>query len=148
MSYLYLIRDAYNGRIVNYNYSNIFDNNLVLKTTEDALNVNDCSNLIIHSDHGSQFTSFEFKDMLKIYNVKHSMSRNGKPQDNQKIEQLMAQIKREIIPKRFKHLKTYNEMEIIIKKCIYQYNYLHILSNKKTRCIYLVNCETLFLSSH
>lgn len=148
MSYLYLIRDAYNGRIVNYNYSNVFDNNLVLKTTEDAINVNNSTNLIIHSDHGSQFTSFEFKEMLKIYNIKHSMSRNGKPEDNQKIEQLMAQVKREIIPKKTKQLKSYTEMKNNIKKWVYQYNYLHILGNKKTRCEYLVNCESLFLSSH
>ncbi len=114
MTYLYIIRDAFNGRIVNYNYSLKFDTQLVLQTTRNSLQNNSINNLVIHSDHGSQFTCFEFKELLSEYNVKHSMSRSGKPQDNQKVEQLMAQIKREISPKRKKQLKTYEEMNIII----------------------------------
>lgn len=148
MSYLYVIRDAYNGRIVNYNYSKQFNYKLVMDTTEDAINLNDTSELIIHSDHGAQFTSFEFKELLNVYNIKHSISRNGMPQDNQKIEQLMAQIKREIIPRRKREIKSFEEMKEIINKWVYQYNYVHQLNNKKTRCEYLVNCESLFLSSH
>jgi putative transposase len=38
--------------------------------------------LMIHSDRGSQYTSYDFRKMLVAYRMTHSMSRRGNCWDN------------------------------------------------------------------
>jgi len=52
-------------------------------------------NLIFHSDLGSQYTSEEFEQMIKSYNITHSFSHKGSPYDNACIESFHAILKKE-----------------------------------------------------
>ena len=40
------------------------------------------SRVIVHSDQGSQFTSYEWQSFLKTHNLEASMSRRGNCYDN------------------------------------------------------------------
>lgn len=51
--------------------------------------------LVFHSDQGSQYTSFSFKNLLKDSGVIQSFSRRGKPTDNAIIESFNSSFKRE-----------------------------------------------------
>ena len=51
--------------------------------------------LVFHSDQGSQYTSYTFKNLLRENDVRQSFSRKGKPTDNGEIESFNSSFKRE-----------------------------------------------------
>ena len=53
--------------------------------------------LILHSDQGSQFTSWEFTQFCKTYSVTQSMSKAGCPYDNAPMERFYNTLKNELI---------------------------------------------------
>ncbi len=78
---------------------------------------------MIHSDQGSQYRSYAFKDLLEKFSITHSMSKPGTPADNAVIESFHKTIKRElVIPN--KH-KSRAEMKVLI------YEYMDYYINKR-----------------
>lgn len=63
---------------------------------------------IFHSDRGSQYTSHDFMETLKFYNVQQSFSRVGMPGDNAWAESFFATLKKECI--HFKHFATRDQL--------------------------------------
>jgi putative transposase len=59
---------------------------------------------IFHSDRGSQYTSKDFMETLKLYGIKQSFSRVGMPGDNAWAESFFATLKKECI--HFRHFAT------------------------------------------
>jgi len=55
------------------------------------------SNLILHSDQGSQFASYEFRDFCKENKIVQSMSKAGCPYDNAPMERFYNTYKNELI---------------------------------------------------
>jgi len=53
--------------------------------------------VVIHSDQGSQFTSYEWRSFLKDHNLEASMSRRGNCYDNAVAESFFASLKTERI---------------------------------------------------
>ena len=69
---------------------------LVMKTFRNAFEQrNPSSNLLFHSDLGVQYTSFEFRKLLRESNVKQSFSKPGCPYDNAVSEGFFSIMKRE-----------------------------------------------------
>lgn len=64
------------------------------------------SRVIVHSDQGSQFTSYEWQSFLKLHNLEASMSRRGNCYDNAVAESFFQLLKRERIRR-----KTYATRE-------------------------------------
>ncbi len=61
-AYLSTIIDLYDRKVVAYKISKHNDNKLVMDTLNEAINKRkDVSGLIIHSDQGFQYTSYEYK---------------------------------------------------------------------------------------
>ncbi|XMB87285.1 hypothetical protein RJG79_05650 [Mycoplasmatota bacterium WC44] len=64
-----------------------YDNELVIDTLkEDIDKQKDVSRLIIHSDHGIQYTSSIYKVICETQGINSSVSHKGCPQDNTPIE--------------------------------------------------------------
>ena len=53
--------------------------------------------LIHHSDRGKQYASYEYRDLLKRYGIRSSMSRSGNCYDNAYIESFWSTLKRELV---------------------------------------------------
>ena len=53
--------------------------------------------MILHSDHGSQYTSRLFRDFLKAQDARQSMGRTGSCFDNARMESFFATLKKELI---------------------------------------------------
>ena len=53
--------------------------------------------MIVHSDHGSQYTSKLFRDCLKAEGARQSMGRTGSCYDNARMESFFATLKKELI---------------------------------------------------
>ena len=81
--YLSTILDLYDRKVVAYQISKFNDLNIVLNTLNEAIaKRKDVSGLILHSDQGYQYTSYEYKAVCSSNNIQISMSRKGTPIDD------------------------------------------------------------------
>ena len=82
-AYLSTIIDLYDRKVVAYKISKHNDNKLVMDTLNDALSKRkDVSGLILHSDQGFQYTSYEYKAICESNGITISMARKGTPIDD------------------------------------------------------------------
>jgi len=58
------------------------------------------SKVIVHSDQGSQYSSYDWQDFLKVRNFEASMSRRGNCHDNAVAESFFQLLKRERIKRK------------------------------------------------
>lgn len=56
--------------------------------------------VMVHSDQGSQFSSYHWRDFLKAHNLEQSMRRRGNCHDNAVAENFFQLLKRERIRRR------------------------------------------------
>ena len=97
-AYLSTIIDLYDRHVVTYKISKTNDNNLVMDTLNDAINKEkDVHGLIIHSDQGFRYTSYEYKAICESNGIQISMSRKGTPIDDSPIESWHALLKKETL---------------------------------------------------
>lgn len=116
--YLSSILDLHTKKIISWNLSLNMTNELVLKTLNRAIIKYKPSNLIVHTDLGSQYTSNEFESRLKELKIKHSFSHKGCPYDNAGIESFHATLKKEdVYPQKDKY-KDFKSARIQLFKYI------------------------------
>ena len=97
-AYLSTIIDLYDRRVVAYKISKHNDNKLVMDTLNEAKKKEkDVHGLIIHSDQGFQYTSYEYKAICESNGIQISMSRKGNPIDDSPIESWHALLKKETL---------------------------------------------------
>ena len=121
-AYLSTIKDASTNEIMAYRLSTNLYLDFVLKTMWDLKKQKEVpipGDAFVHSDQGSHYTSPTFQLLLKEMNLDQSMSRRGNCWDNSPQESFFGHMKDEID---FKKIKTFEELEIEIKKYIDYYN--------------------------
>ncbi|WP_462405254.1 IS3 family transposase [Gracilibacillus sp. Marseille-QA3620] len=120
-AYLSAIIDLYDKSIVRYELGHSNNNDLVFKTIRPAIRAleeDECP--LLHSDRGYQYTSKEFKRILKKANMTHSMSRVGRCIDNGPIEAFWGTLK---VEKYYLHkYETYEALKHAIDQYIKFYN--------------------------
>ena len=123
MDFLYLcvVIDLYSRKVVSYSISEYIDTVLVAQAFLDAFHTrNSPTSLVFHSDQGTQYTSFEFCNLLKQYKVTQSFSAPGSPHDNAVAESFFATIKKEDF--RRNYYKTEEEFRIAVEEYVEFYN--------------------------
>ena len=96
--YLSSIMDLCSNRIISHKVGKFMDIKLVMETLKEAYYVRGRkSNIIIHTDRGSQYMSKEYRDYCKSSKMIVSYSRKGNPYDNACIESFHATLKKEYI---------------------------------------------------
>lgn len=98
MDFLYLcvVIDLYSRKVVSYSISENIDTALIKQAFLDAFHVRESpSSLVFHRDQGTQYTSFEFCNLLKQHKITQSFSAPGSPHDNAVAESFFASIKKE-----------------------------------------------------
>ena len=97
-AYLSTILDLHTRDIVSYIISDRNDVKLVRDTLELALQKEkDVHGVILHSDQGFQYTSYEYRALCEENGITISMSRRGTPSDNAPIESFHSSLKRETL---------------------------------------------------
>lgn len=119
-AYLSAIKDLYDGSIIAYEISHHNDNPLVIKTIKKALALNTGATPLIHSDRGSQYTSKEYRYIVRQAGLTISMSRVGKCIDNAPMESFWGHFKVESYD--LKTFKTYEDLVTDVKRYIQFYN--------------------------
>lgn len=96
-AYLSTIIDLYDRHVVAYKISKTNDNKLVIDTLNEAIaKEKDVNGLILHSDQGFQYTSYEYKAICESNGIQISMSRKGTPIDDSPIESWHALLKKKL----------------------------------------------------
>ena len=94
--YLTAIIDWYSRKIVGWNLSDTLDTVHVIEAVQEAVEQYGVPG-IINSDQGSQFTSHEYKSLLKSLDIRQSMDGKSRWADNVMIERWFRSLKTEKI---------------------------------------------------
>ena len=129
-AYLSTIIDLYDRHVVAYKISKTNDNNLVMDTLNEAINKEkDVHGLIIHSDQGFQYTSYEYKAICESNGIQISMSRKGTPIDDSPIESWHALLKKETLYNN--NITSLQEYIELVEEWIEFYNTTRLKNAKK-----------------
>ena len=96
--YVCVVLDLFSRMVLSYGISDTIDTTMVVKTFLSAFSKrNRPADLLFHSDQGTQYTSFVFREILRDLYVKQSFSRPGVPYDNAVCESFFHTLKKEAI---------------------------------------------------
>lgn len=96
--YLATVIDLFSRKIIGYTMSNRMTKDLVISALLKALKSRGYpTNVIVHSDRGSQYASNEYKRILKQHGLLGSMSKKGDCWDNAVAESFFASLKKEYV---------------------------------------------------
>jgi len=96
--YLAIVMDLFSRRIVGWSMRKTLARPLVLSALSMALGQrNPDSELLHHSDRGSQYASNDYQEELRRRKITCSMSRRGNCWDNAVVESFFSTLKRELI---------------------------------------------------
>lgn len=117
--YLTAIIDWYSRKIMGWNLSDTLDTVHVIEAVKEAVERHGIPG-IINSDQGSQFTSKEYKSLLKTMGIRQSMDGKSRWADNVMIERWFRSLKTERI-----YINEYHsprELRAAISEYITEYN--------------------------
>lgn len=96
--YLATVMDLFSRKIIGSKMSNRMTRDLVISALLRALKSrNYPTGVIVHSDRGSQYTSNDYRRILKQYQLLGSMSKKGDCWDNAVAESFFASLKKEYV---------------------------------------------------
>ncbi|WP_434082424.1 IS3 family transposase [Acinetobacter venetianus] len=124
--YLAVVIDLFSRIVVGWSMKSRITTDLVLDALLMALwRRNPKNKVLIHSDQGSQYTSYEWQTFLKHHNLESSMSRRGNCHDNAVAESFFQLLKRERIKKKIYTSRTEARSDI--------FEYIEMFYNSKRR---------------
>ena len=117
--YLTAIIDWFSRMIVGWNLSDTLSTLPVLDAVKDAVEKYGIP-AILNSDQGSQFTSDEYKNLLRTFRIRQSMDGKSRWADNIMIERWFRSLKTELIY--INEYKSPRELRAAIRGYIELYN--------------------------
>lgn len=128
--YLSTILDLYDKKVVSYKISKFNNNQLVIDTLNEAISKRkDVNGLILHSDQGFQYTSFEYKSICKSNGITISMSRKGTPIDDSPMESWHGLLKKETLHNN--NITSLQEYQRLVEEWILFYNTTRLKSKNR-----------------
>lgn len=129
-AYLSTILDLYDRKIVAYKISKFNDLKIVTDTLNEAIaKRKDVHGLILHSDQGFQYTSFEYKAICESNGILISMSRKGTPIDDSPMESFHGILKKETLYNN--DITNLEEYIVLVEDWLEFYNTKRLKNKKK-----------------
>jgi len=111
--YLCIVMDLFSRKVIAWNISSKPDVELVMNAFKKAYEKrNQPIGLMFHSDRGTQYTAFSFRQLLDSLNVVQSFSKKGYPYDNACCECFFKYLKKEETNRRTYH--SLNELQMSV----------------------------------
>ena len=127
--FLAVVLDLFSRQVVGWSMQPRMDRELALNALLMAVwRRQPKETVLVHSDQGSQFSSYDWRDFLKAHNLQPSMSRRGNCHDNAVAESFFQLLKRERIRRR-----TYRDREEARRDV---FDYIEMFYNPKRRHSY------------
>jgi transposase InsO family protein len=126
--WLYLAghKDLFGGEIVGYAMGERLTKNLVSQSLFRAVAARrPAKGLIHHSDRGSQYCAYEYRNILDQFGLKASMSRKGNCFDNAPMESFWGTLKQELV-----HHRKYRTRQEAIQDIT---EYIEVFYNRQRR---------------
>ena len=124
--YLAVVLDLFSRQVIGWSMQSRIDRELVLNALLMAVwRRQPKQEVLVHSDQGSQFSSYDWQDFLKAHCLVPSMSRRGNCHDNAVAESFFQLLKRERIKR-----KTYHDREEARRDI---FDYIEMFYNPKRR---------------
>ncbi len=124
--YLAVVLDLFSRQVVGWSMQPRIDRELAIGALLMAVwRRRPTGEVLVHSDQGSQFSSYDWQDFLKEHKLKPSMSRRGNCHDNAVAESFFQLLKRERIRR-----KTYPDRATARRDV---FDYIEIFYNPKRR---------------
>lgn len=124
--YLAAVLDLFSRQVIGWSMGSRIDRELALNALLMAVyRRRPEAEVLVHSDQGSQFSSYDWQDFLKAHRLKPSMSRRGNCHDNAVAESFFQLLKRERIKR-----KVYADREEARQDV---FNYIEMFYNPKRR---------------
>lgn len=124
--YLAVVLDLFSRQVIGWSMSSRIDRELAMTALLMAVWRRQPKNTVmVHSDQGSQFSSYDWRDFLDQHNLQQSMSRRGNCHDNAVVESFFQLLKRERIRR-----KTYDTREEAKQDV---FDYIEMFYNPKRR---------------
>ncbi|WP_406678369.1 IS3 family transposase [Moorella sp. ACPs] len=121
--YLAAVMDLHSKRIVGYSMQKYLTRELVIEALQKAVtNRRPGRGLVIHSDRGSQYASYDYQQLIRQYGFICSMSRKGDCWDNSPMESFFKTLKTEFVYHR--RFKTRAEAKLEI------FEYIEVFYNR------------------
>lgn len=129
-AYLSTILDLYDRKVVAYKISKFNNNQIVIDTLNEAIaKQKDVTGLIIHSDQGFQYTSYEYKAICDSNGITISHSRKGTPIDDSPMESWHSILKKETLYNN--NITSLQEYITLVEEWILFYNTTRLKSKPK-----------------
>jgi len=126
--WLYLAghKDLFHGEIVGYAMGERITKTLVSQSLFRAVAAKrPAKGLIQHSDRGSQYCSYEYRELLEQFGMKSSMSGKGNCYDNAPMESFWGTLKQELV-----HHRRYRTRQEAIQEIT---EYIEVFYNRQRR---------------
>ncbi|EGT4371632.1 IS3 family transposase [Cronobacter malonaticus] len=124
--YLAVVVDLFSRKVIGWSMQPRLTKEIVLNALLMAVwRRNPQKQVLVHSDQGSQYTSYEWQSFLKSHGLEGSMSRRGNCHDNAVAESFFQLLKRERIKKRIYGTRDEARSDI--------FDYIEMFYNSKRR---------------
>ena len=124
--YLAAVLDLFSRQVVGWSMSSRIDRELAMNALLMAVWRRQPENkVMVHSDQGSQFSSYDWRDFLASHNLEQSMSRRGNCHDNAVAESFFQLLKRERIRRRIYATRAEARQDV--------FDYIEMFYNPKRR---------------
>ena len=127
--YLATVIDLYSRKVIGWVTGHRQSTSLVIEAIRKATHRLKNQKVILHSDQGSQYSSYDYRIFLKSYNIIPSMSRRGNCYDNAVAESFFKTLKRELVRKHIFHTREEARDKI--------FEYIEMFYNSKRRHSFL-----------
>lgn len=122
-AYMSAVKDLSTKEIVHYSLSKSLNLDVAINGVNDLyekIPLEKRKHLIVHSDQGAHYTGKTYRNLMKDYGIKQSMSRKGNCLDNAPIESFFGHMKDEL---NLVGCKRFEDLEVEINSFISYYNY-------------------------
>jgi transposase InsO family protein len=127
--YLAVVIDLYSRKVVGWALDTHMKSSLVEMALQRALwSRKPPKGLMMHTDQGSQYVSKSYRNLLKSWGIKASMSRRGNCWDNAVSESFFKTIKVEMVYRLPKLVST-QQMKLLVSEYMGHYNHIRPHSN-------------------
>jgi putative transposase len=124
--YLAAVIDLFSRQVIGWSMQSRMDRELALAALLMAVwRRQPQDTVMVHSDQGSQFSSYDWQDFLKAHNLQQSMSRRGNCHDNAVAESFFQLLKRERIRRRIYATREEARQDV--------FDYIELFYNPKRR---------------
>ncbi len=135
--YLAIVMDLYSRRIVGWHIDKRMTTDLISKAMIKAFNLRQPpKGLVFHSDRGSQYTSKQYRKLLKSYGVRASMGDIGACWDNAVVERFFGSLKYDWIFKVHQPTREHMKQDVTAYIKYYNLERLHSANGNMTPAEY------------